>query len=68
VVAIGAVISSYHVLLERYPTLETSVCSVTMPCSFVWFRRLGFVTLPFMALTGFLFIASALALRRPEES
>ena len=51
---IGLVISTYHWFLERFPELETGACSSSVPCDLVWFERFGFVTLPFMAFTGFL--------------
>ena len=51
---IGASISTYHWFEERFPNLDSGVCDVKVPCSFVWFERFGFVTLPFMAFTGFL--------------
>ncbi len=52
--SIGITISTYHWLLERIHSLDTGVCDVEVPCEFVWFQHFGFVTLPFMALTGFL--------------
>ena len=60
--AIGAGIALYHWLLERFPDLDAGVCSVTVPCEFVWFERFGFVTLPFMALTAFVSIISWLTI------
>ena len=55
--AIGASISLYHWLLERFPdNLDSGVCSKDVPCEFIWFELFGFVTLPFMALTGFIAI------------
>ncbi len=53
--AIGSVVATYHVLVERFPDLESDgICSAGgPPCSVVWFERLGFVTLPTMALAGF---------------
>lgn len=69
VVLVGAVISTYHYLIEWFPDLEgSSVCSAAVPCNFVWFRRFGFVTLPFMALSGFLFIATFTSLRPKERA
>jgi disulfide bond formation protein DsbB len=53
---IGICISGYHYLLERFPQLDTGVCNTTISCEYVWFEKFGFVTLPFMALTGFLAI------------
>lgn len=60
VAAAGAVISSYHVLLERFPRLESSVCEASNPCTLIWTRRLGYQTIPTMALTAFLFIIAVL--------
>ena len=54
---VGAAVSTYHYIVEWYPTLESSVCSLDVPCTTIWFRRFGFVTLPFMALCGFLSVA-----------
>ena len=55
--AIGAAISSYHYLLEWRPSLEGGACTATGPaCADIWFRELGFVTLAFMALAGFVSI------------
>ena len=62
---IGIIISSYHYLLERFPQLDTGVCNTTIPCEYVWFERFGFVTLPFMALVGFVAIALLASLPSP---
>jgi len=51
--AVGVVISTYHYIVEWFPTLESNVCSMDVPCTTIWFRRFGFVTMPFMALCGF---------------
>ena len=65
---IGAAISTYHYLVEWWPELESEgVCSMTVSCTIVWFRRLGFVTLPFMALCGFLAVIVLLTCRPEEE-
>jgi disulfide bond formation protein DsbB len=65
---IGAAISLYHFLVERFPSLEASgVCTLAVPCTQVWFRRFGFITLPFMALSGFLLIVSLVMLRPQED-
>jgi len=54
---IGSVISLYHYLLEWNPTWETNVCAIDVPCTTIWFRQFGFVSLPFMALCGFVSVA-----------
>ncbi|CAB4659587.1 unannotated protein [freshwater metagenome] len=51
---VGLLVSTYHYLLEWFPQLESNVCSVDVPCTTVWFRELGFVTLCFMAGSAFI--------------
>ena len=66
---IGLVVSTYHYLLEWYPTLESNVCSIDVPCTTIWFREFGFVTLCFMAGSAFiLVIAMSLALIRSQST
>jgi disulfide bond formation protein DsbB len=69
--AVGAVVATYHVLVERFPTLETGACDPEVPCTVVWFERLGFVTLPYMALSGFVLIVTLVVAsspaRRPDQ-
>jgi len=63
--AVGAPISLYHWLLERFPDMDAGVCSATTPCTLVWFEELGFITLPFMALVAFVaMLAICLTSRR----
>ena len=58
---IGGTISAYHVLLERFPSLETGAsCEAANPCSLRWTNRFGYLTIPTMALSGFVLIALAL--------
>lgn len=64
---IGATISSYHVLLERVPRLETDFCDVANPCTLVWVERFGYLTIPGMALSGFTAIVTLLALARRRD-
>ena len=68
IASIGACISLYHWLLERFPdNLDSGVCAKDVPCEFIWFEHFGFVTLPFMALTGFLAIIVFNTLPSPTE-
>jgi disulfide bond formation protein DsbB len=62
--SIGALIAAYHVLLERYPTLESSVCEPTTPCTAIWVRRFGYLTIPAMALSAFALILTLMAVTR----
>jgi disulfide bond formation protein DsbB len=52
--AIGALISSFHILIEHFPNLESSSCDPSNPCSLEWVKHFGFVTIPVMALASFM--------------
>lgn len=60
--ALALPISAYHVLLERFPSLETGSCEVDNPCSLIWVEKFGYITIPVMALTGFALILTLLFL------
>jgi disulfide bond formation protein DsbB len=70
IVAMGAAIALYHYALERVPALDTGVCSSAVPCTLIWFQQLGFITLPYLALSAFLLIGALvwLAGRADEPS
>lgn len=59
---IGAPISLYHYLIEWLPAIAGDACDPRNPCTLVWFRELGVVTLPLMALAAFVLIALVLVL------
>ena len=67
--AIGGLISVYHVLLERFPSLETGACDPSNPCSLIWVERFGYITIPTMALSAFALIIVLLLVARtvPED-
>ena len=60
VAAIGAVLSVWHIGVERIPGLPSGACSLDVPCSLIYVERFGFVTIPTMALFGFLGIITLL--------
>ena len=60
---IGALIAAYHVALEWIPSLDSGACDASTPCTLVWFRVFGFISLPTLALTAFLLILTLLAVR-----
>jgi len=66
--AIGAVVSCYHIVIERFPSIESGSCDPNNPCSLKWVEHLGFVTIPTMALAGFLAIIAVLALLPADRS
>ena len=63
---LGAPISAWHVLVERFPTLEGPYCDPAAPCSAIWVNTFGYLTIPTMALSGFLLIAVLLLVAAPE--
>lgn len=64
----GAVVSIYHLVLERYPSLESSTCDPANPCSLIWVKRFGYLTIPAMALSGFALVLTLLAIAQPTSS
>lgn len=52
---LGAAVSIYHYQLQRFPA-QSTFCSVDAPCTAREVDQFGFVTIPFMALAGFLAI------------
>jgi disulfide bond formation protein DsbB len=63
--AIGAVIAAYHVALQRLPGLPSGACSLDAPCTLIYVERFGFVTIPVMALIGFVAILTLLIVLPP---
>lgn len=64
---IGAVISSYHRLIQAVPDLGGSACSSGVPCTAAYFTLFGFVTIPYMALSAFLLILALLYVDRSNS-
>ena len=60
--AVGALIAGYHYGLEWLPWLDSGVCSAATPCTLVWFREFGFISLPYLALSAFLLILALMSL------
>lgn len=63
VAVIGAAISAWHIGVQRLPGLPSGSCSLDVPCSSIYVQVLGFITIPTMALAGFLGIITLLLLR-----
>ena len=64
---VGACISTYHVALEHHPQWESSICDPKNPCTVIWIKRLGYLTIPAMALSGFALILTLLAVSRAAD-
>lgn len=56
----GAIMAGYHTVLQRVPDIDGVGCSADYPCSAAWVTEFGFVTIPVMALSGFLAISALL--------
>ena len=59
---VGAIISTFHYIIEWHPSLGSGTCDITAPCTVPWFREFGFISLSLMALCGFAAIISLLTI------
>ncbi|MFA9431575.1 disulfide bond formation protein B [Egicoccus sp. AB-alg2] len=57
IAAIGAGVAAWHVAVERWPSLGGGVCDAAAPCTIRWVEEFGFLTIPTMALIGFVTIS-----------
>jgi disulfide bond formation protein DsbB len=60
IAAVGALIATYHVAVQRMPDLPAGACALDAPCTAILIERFGFVTIPVMALVAFLAILAVL--------
>ena len=56
VAIIGAGFAAYQTQLQAFPSQHSSFCTTTEPCTVRYVWEFGFVSLPLMALSAFLFI------------
>lgn len=54
--AVGAAFAVYHTQLQAFPRQHSGFCTTTEPCTVRYVWEFGFVSLPFMALSAFVFI------------
>lgn len=65
---IGGATSFYHYLLQKVDALGlTQPCRHGVPCNIEYINWLGFITIPFLALTAFVLITILLSLIKPEH-
>lgn len=64
----GLGISIYHYSLQRNPSLEGGACDPSNPCSNIFVEMFGFMTIPFMAGTGFMVVAVLLGFYGNKDS
>jgi disulfide bond formation protein DsbB len=60
---VGAGVSVYHLLVENGVVSQTTACLVSAPggCATKWIDEFGYVTIPTLALTGFVLLIELLA-------
>jgi disulfide bond formation protein DsbB len=61
---VGAGVSVYHLLVENGVVEQSNACQVSAPggCATKWIDEFGYVTIPTLALTGFLLLIAFLGL------
>jgi disulfide bond formation protein DsbB len=66
---IGAGIAVYHILVEERVVEQTNACLVSAPggCAVKWVDELGYVTIPVLALTGFILAFAFLLLAALDD-
>ena len=67
---IGAGISIYHILVENHVVSQAQECLASAPggCATKWINEFGFVTIPTLALVGFVLLIEFLALAAADSS
>ena len=59
----GALVAAYHYGEQQgWWGGSEEFCSAEAPCTFIWVQHFGFMSIPFMAFTGFCLIALLVAL------
>jgi disulfide bond formation protein DsbB len=58
----GAIVAIYHIYIEYHPEAETAGCKIGAPCATKWIDKLGYITIPVLALTAFLAIIALLSM------
>jgi disulfide bond formation protein DsbB len=64
---IGGGISILHLVEQWGPQIDLGVCSSTVPCSAKWVTEFGYLTIPAMALSGFVFILALLSISKEQQ-
>ena len=64
----GLALSAYHYQLQLFPE-QSSSCGFDASCTYRWIEVFGFITIPLLALTSFVFISMILiATPRPWKT
>jgi disulfide bond formation protein DsbB len=67
---VGAGVSVYHLLVENHAVSTPAACQIGAGCTVKWINEFGYMTIPTLALTGFVLLIGFLALAAtdPPES
>lgn len=65
---VGLGISIYHYQLQQFPAQHSGFCTLEAPCTAKEVDQFGFITIPFMAFTGFLLITVLLLAGRTDPA
>jgi len=65
---IGACLSIYHILIENKVVSTPQACQVGAGCTVKWIDYFGYMTIPTLALTGFVLLLGFLALAAWEPA
>ena len=67
---VGAGVSIYHLLIENNVIKEPQACLASAPggCGVKWINEFGYMTIPTLALTGFLLLIGFLVLANTGEA
>lgn len=65
ITVIGIFVSSFHYMEQKIPGFAAiKPCTQGVPCNVQYINWFGFITIPFLALTGFLLITILLLIKR----
>ena len=65
---VGAGVSIYHILIENHVVSTPQACQVGAGCTVKWIDYFGYMTIPTLALTGFVLLLGFLALAAWEPA
>ena len=65
---LGAGVGAYHFGEQRgWVGGSEQFCDASAPCTYIWVEQFGFMSIPFMAFTGFLLVACLVGLKMLGE-
>ena len=65
---VGAGTSVYHMLIENHVIKEPQACTASGGCAIKWINEFGYMTIPTLALTGFLLLIGFFVLASTGEA